>query len=192
MQTETGDVPMAYLLGRNDTNRRLIADLLRSDGMEVESSGDLKVAAARAESGPAPNLAIVDVDGYPSDVWPVCEGFVRLGVPVVVLTRSRTGEVQDRTLGLGVRVVLEKPLRKANLQAIVRSLVGDAGSGGARGPRGGSGDAADGGAGDDDRADADGDGDDGAGTDRGGDEGIVVRPVGERGTDPPPGPRKIR
>lgn len=117
--------PSAVVLARKEANRRLLAELLTEAGLDVETYAEPEEAETAAGEGPV-SLAMVDVDGFGSEVWAVCKALVAADVSVVLITSSRTDRVQEATLSLGVRSVLEKPLRKANLTALVRTLTGGA------------------------------------------------------------------
>lgn len=108
------------MAARNDANRRLLAQLLREESFTVVEEGTLPDLET---SGGGPlALALIDIDGFSRHVWDACEDLVEQDVPVVVIAGSRTDEVQDATLSLGVRTVLEKPLRRSNVKALVRTL----------------------------------------------------------------------
>lgn len=108
----------------NEANIRLLEDFL------VDATGTVQIVTDVAEFDDAvdlddpPPLAIVDIDGYGREVWELIERLGEAGVPVIVLARYRTQEVQQATLKYPVRTVLEKPVRKAQLKAIVDTLTG--------------------------------------------------------------------
>lgn len=98
-----------------------MAQLLREESFTVVEEATLSDIET-SENGSPPALALVDIDGFSRDVWDTCEDLVGQDVPVVVIAGSRTDEVLDATLGLGVRTVLEKPLRQSNVKALIRTL----------------------------------------------------------------------
>lgn len=106
-------------------NRRLIRETLTEAGFEVVAVEDPGELPAHLDPDDPPALGLVDVDGYGDDVWEACSTMADAGVPVVVLTGQRTEAVEQRTLQAGVRNVLEKPVRKANLVAIARTIHGE-------------------------------------------------------------------
>lgn len=110
---------------RKAVNRRLIREALTEAGFEVVGVEDPSEIPDRLEIEPTPALGLVDVDGYGEAVWEACSAMVEAGVPVIVLTRQRTEAIEQRTLKIGVRNVLEKPVRKANLVAIARTIHGE-------------------------------------------------------------------
>lgn len=115
--------PRALLLARNPANRRLLGELLQGLGLEVVEADGIEDVHSRIEAAKGLSVALVDIGGLTPEIWEVCEMLGEREVPVVVVTPSRTDEVHDATLKAGVHSVLEKPLQKANVTAIVRSLV---------------------------------------------------------------------
>lgn len=117
--------PRALLVARKPANRRLLGELLEGEGLEVVEVDDTESARSQIEGATAFDVALVDIGGLTPQVWEICEVLGDRGTPVVVVVPSRTDEVQDATLKAGVHSVLEKPLQKANLKALVGSLVSD-------------------------------------------------------------------
>lgn len=115
----------ALLLARNPANRRLLGELLEGEDLEVVESDAVEDASKRLGSLGDLALGLVDIGGLTAEVWDVCSDLGEEDVPVVVIVPSRTDEVHDATLRAGVHSVLEKPLQKANLKAIVGSLAND-------------------------------------------------------------------
>lgn len=116
--------PRALLVARNPANRRLLGELLEGEGLEVVESEAVEDAREQVEGSTGLSLGLVDIGGLTPEIWNVCEALSSDGVPVVVLAASRTDEVHEATLTAGVHSVLEKPLQKANLKAMVGSLAG--------------------------------------------------------------------
>lgn len=106
-------------------NRRLIRETLTEAGFDVVTVQDPGELPDHLDPDDPPALGLVDVDGYGDDVWDACSTMAEADVPVVVLTGQRTEAIEQRTLQVGVRNVLEKPVRKANLVAIARTIHGE-------------------------------------------------------------------
>lgn len=107
------------VVARKEANRRLLEGFLDEQGLPVEGVSDLDELTL-GEDPPA--ASIVDIDGYGEEIWAVIDRLRDAGSAVVVLTRYRTKKIQEATLRHPVRTVLEKPVRKAQLQAIVETL----------------------------------------------------------------------
>lgn len=120
MADDGGRVLMVVV--RKAANRRLIREALTEAGFEVVAVEDPSEIPDRLDLEPPPALGLVDVDGFGEPVWEACSQMVEADVPVIVLTRQRTEAIEQRTLKIGVRNVLEKPVRKANLLALARTL----------------------------------------------------------------------
>lgn len=123
----TGALPVpasnALLVARNPANRELLSEVLRKEGFEVVESDGVDDAHKRVETTPGLAVCLMDIGGLTPEAWTVCEDLSDQGVPVVVIAPSRTDQVHDATLKAGVHSVLEKPIKKANLQAILGSFV---------------------------------------------------------------------
>lgn len=120
MAGDSGHVLMVVV--QKAANRRLIREALTEAGFEVVAVEDPSEIPDRIDLEPPPALGLVDVDGFGETVWEACSAMVEADIPVVVLTRQRTEAIEQRTLKIGVRNVFEKPVRKANLLAIARTL----------------------------------------------------------------------
>lgn len=123
MGPETARALMVVVL--KAVNRRLIRETLIEAGFEVVAIQNPGELPDHLDPDDPPALGLVDVDGYGDDIWEACSTMADAGVPVVVLTGQRTEAIEQRTLKFGVRNVLEKPVRKANLVAIARTIHGE-------------------------------------------------------------------
>lgn len=109
------------LVARNRRNLSLLEEVAADAAEEIET------VSTPSELGELPRergehrLALVDVDDYSEEVWAMIERLTDAGVRVIVLTRLRGSEVQSQALFHGVSLLLEKPVRRQNLQAIVRT-----------------------------------------------------------------------
>lgn len=118
----TSDEPCVLVVAHRAANRQLLTEVIETLECTVrgaEELGDVDVALGEGSFA----LALVDLDGFPRQVWETLRALADREVPIVVMTRSRTEEIQETTLKIGVRTVLEKPVGKGNLRALVRSLV---------------------------------------------------------------------
>lgn len=114
--------PPGLLLARNTANRTQLAGLLEDEGLHVHEASGLQQASELFAKTPGFVLAIVDIGGLTPEVWTLCKELTSGGVPVVVITGKQSEEIQDATLRAGVHSVLEKPIRKANLKALIGTL----------------------------------------------------------------------
>jgi two-component system alkaline phosphatase synthesis response regulator PhoP len=121
------------LLVEDETNlRRTITDLLKSDGYEVESSGDGLEAQNMAMSR-AYDLIILDVMLPSRNGFDICRHLRKNGVNTPILMLTARSELNNKVQGLkaGGDDYLTKPFETPELQARVEALLRRA-SGGTR------------------------------------------------------------
>lgn len=106
----------------NKANLQLLEEFLATADVPVDAVSDPSEIQARPDPDDPPPFAMVDVDGLGAEVWELVDRLNAADVPVVVLTQYRTEEIQKAMLKHPVRTVLEKPVRKAQLKAIVETL----------------------------------------------------------------------
>ncbi len=116
--------PLVLAAGANQRNLELLSESLRGAGYSVRQATDAEgiLEQFTAEPG-ALRLLVLDLDGMPREVGRGCQRAREAHVPVVALARVRTEEVETWAIKHGVRTLLEKPVRRANLLAIVSSFV---------------------------------------------------------------------
>lgn len=110
------------LVMKQPGNLRVVCDAVGEVGMTGVgvSSEDELVAELRRES-PA-RMALVDVTGFGRDVWGLCELLQRHDVTFIVLSAANDSEIGSRSVALGARSVLQKPVAKRALLELVRNL----------------------------------------------------------------------
>lgn len=106
------------IVGRNDTNRSLVADLLSEAGYETVTSATLDADAV----ADATSLVLVDADGFGENVWAACERLRERGIPFLVLS------IEPMLVESGTQdgdTVLEKPIEKQRLLRAIGNALGD-------------------------------------------------------------------
>ena len=109
--------------GVHELNQTLLADALTDRGYTVRRTSSTEgIMAAFSEGPDEPDILILDLDGMPEEVGHACQELSGRGVPVLALVRARTEKAETWALQHGVRMLLEKPVRHANLMVMVGSL----------------------------------------------------------------------
>jgi len=119
------------LLVEDETNlRRILTDLLKSDGYMVESSGDGLEAQDMALSQ-AYDLIILDVMLPSRNGFDICRHLRKSGVNTPILMLTARSELNNKVQGLkaGGDDYLTKPFETPELQARVEALLRRAASG---------------------------------------------------------------
>jgi two-component system, OmpR family, alkaline phosphatase synthesis response regulator PhoP len=113
------------LLVEDETNlRRTVSDLLKSDGYNVESSGDGMEAQDMAMSHPY-DLIILDVMLPSRNGFDICRHLRKNGVNTPILMLTARSELNNKVQGLkaGGDDYLTKPFETPELQARVEALL---------------------------------------------------------------------
>jgi len=113
------------LLVEDETNlRRTVSDLLKSDGYNVESSGDGMEAQDLAMSQPY-DLIILDVMLPSRNGFDICRHLRKNGVNTPILMLTARSELNNKVQGLkaGGDDYLTKPFETPELQARVEALL---------------------------------------------------------------------
>lgn len=113
------------LVMRRAGNARVVQQAMAELGLNgVSVSNESELAGALADAAP-PRSAVVDVSGFGSTAWRMCDTLHQRGVPFVVLSAARDAGAGSLSLAHGATSVLHKPVAKSALLQLVRSLGGD-------------------------------------------------------------------
>lgn len=106
------------VVGRNETNRSLVAELLADAGYEPVTSATLEAD----DVDDATSLVLVDADGFGAEIWDACERLRARGVPFLVLSLEPMLVEAGTDSG---ETVLEKPIGKERLLRAIGNALGD-------------------------------------------------------------------
>lgn len=123
---------------RRSPKRPLIA-VIDSNRVSLESYGiqlsqgryralqvtDLDELDRVLETVPDINLALIDLEGFGSEVWDRCQQLKRARIPFVLLSPHRSPTVQRDAIQAGARGVFIKPLAPGELVEHVRAVIGE-------------------------------------------------------------------
>lgn len=110
-------------LGKGDENQRLLAEALRDMDYEVETAENRAGLSDSLSDAPAPDLSIIDIDGYDPRIWEISQRLAKESIPVLVVTTADADRVRAEANRHGIDAVLSKPLDTARLTATLDSLL---------------------------------------------------------------------
>lgn len=108
-------------VAHNRQNLALLKETFEAEGVSVRTAATPEEMARFPDPDEEIHVALVDVDGFGEEVWDLCERLSDAGVPVIVVAKIRDDRVQRESIKRGVSTVVEKPLRKANLRAMLHT-----------------------------------------------------------------------
>lgn len=103
-------------------NASMMTDFLADNGFRSVAATSLdEFDEAIVEDGI--DLALVDADGFPAEVWERCETVQKGDIPLFVISQHRTA-VQEKGREHQVTGVFEKPLGQDALLETIEQLLG--------------------------------------------------------------------
>ena len=106
--------------------QRLLALMIKTEGMQADSADDGDAALARAGAAPAPDLILLDVMLPGIDGFTVCERLKRdpatAMIPIVLITALEDRASRVRGIRAGADDFLSKPVQREELLARVQTL----------------------------------------------------------------------
>lgn len=119
------------IVDRNERNVQLLSAFLNEAGYTTHGVSDVSTLddfLERLTPGSGVALALVDLTGFPTDLWERCRRIHDAGIVLIVIARAQLATAQTRLQREGRRAgaarVLTKPLRKEQLLTLVRILTG--------------------------------------------------------------------
>jgi DNA-binding response OmpR family regulator len=112
-------------LAQKDRDRELLTAFLEDMGYETRTArGFDEFDRLRAEvTGENVGLGVFDIDGFTEAVWQRSEELAAGDTPVLVLTGNKPERVRNEALSHGVDSIVEKPVRKAELESTIQTLL---------------------------------------------------------------------
>jgi class 3 adenylate cyclase len=106
--------------------QRLLALMIKTEGMQADTADDGDAALARAGAAPAPDLILLDVMLPGVDGFSVCERLKRdpatAMIPIVLITALEDRASRVRGIRAGADDFLSKPVQREELLARVQTL----------------------------------------------------------------------
>lgn len=103
---------------------RLVGEILRSDGIEIEYAADGVDALERLRTS-VPDLVVLDLALPRIDGWEILNTLQQAGreIPVVIITAHGQGSAAERAFSKGASRFFEKPFIPAELKEAVKELL---------------------------------------------------------------------
>lgn len=109
------------LVNKNDQDASLLQKFLKQEGYETTVAKSLSDIDSTLDESGDYELAIVDADGFPPQLWNRCKQLQQEGIPFFVLSLKPDQVRSSRDEG-EQDLVLEKPLGKHDLLDLITSI----------------------------------------------------------------------
>jgi DNA-binding response OmpR family regulator len=119
--------PLILTVDRNRRNLVLLAQFLDKDGYQsfgATSIEEFEQALSRAAEAEIA-LVLVDISGFDSQIWKLCEWLRDEQIPFLVISPRQSAAIQQESVTYGARSMLVKPLVVKELLRFIRSLLGE-------------------------------------------------------------------
>lgn len=112
-------------LASKERDRELFKDFMEDLGYETRSADgfDQFDRLLTDSVGEDVGLGVFDIDGFTEAVWERSMELSTNDIPVLVLTGNEPERVRDQALSHGADSILEKPVRKAELERTINILL---------------------------------------------------------------------
>lgn len=112
-------------LARRQRDQELFTAFLEDLGYETRTARGFDEFDSLLVDLPAEDvgLGVFDVDGFTEAVWERSGELSASDTPVLVLTGDEPERVRDEALSHGADSIVEKPVRKAELEATIHTLL---------------------------------------------------------------------
>jgi len=108
-----------FIAGKNKMNNKMLADFITKSGFETQLV-DLDSELSRSEI--QDGLLLIDIGGFSQDIWDVISLCKATGVSVVLCIPQGNSSLKKQSFESEVLAVLEKPIKTAELMAIIKSV----------------------------------------------------------------------
>jgi DNA-binding response OmpR family regulator len=125
--------PGVLIVDANRRNVELLTDFLRGHGFATHGLSTLSELDSLLDGAIRDHvaLALIDLTGLDTAVWDRCKRIHEAGIAFITIARSLTTEgertMRSHSATSGAHATLTKPLRKEQLLALVRILIGNDG-----------------------------------------------------------------
>jgi DNA-binding response OmpR family regulator len=117
------DPPHVLVLDHNRRNLTLLTQFLMRQGYQVVPALRLKEVAQALNSVTKINLALLDISGFDSSIWTVCQQLREQEIPFLVISPRQHAAIQQASIAHGALGLLNKPIAMREFLQLVRELL---------------------------------------------------------------------
>ncbi|MGV0024604.1 response regulator transcription factor [Phormidesmis priestleyi] len=111
------------VLDRNRHNLTLLTQFLEQQGYQVLPALCLEDVASALNSMTKINLALIDISGFDSSIWEVCQQLCEQEIPFLVISARHHAAIQQASIAHGALGLLNKPIALREFLQLIRELL---------------------------------------------------------------------
>ena len=111
------------VLNCNRRNLDLLTQLLEQQGYRVLSTICLQEVAQTLTQSSRIDLALIDISGFGSSIWTVCQQLCEQEIPFLVISPRHHAAIQQASIAHGALGLLKKPLAMREFSQLIRELL---------------------------------------------------------------------
>jgi len=115
--------PKILILDRNRHNLTLMTQFLEKQGYQTLPVISLEEVAPTLIPSNTIKLALIDITGFDSSVWTVCQQLREQGIPFLVVSPRHHSAIQQASIASGAKGLLGKPLAMREFAQLIRDLL---------------------------------------------------------------------
>lgn len=111
------------ILDRNRRNLALMTQFLEQQGYQTLPILSLEEVAHTLAPSNTISLALIDITGFDSSVWTVCQQLREQEIPFLVISPRHQAAIQQASVASGAIGLLGKPLAMREFAQLIRDLL---------------------------------------------------------------------
>ena len=111
------------ILDRNRRNLTLMTQFLEQQGYQTLPIISLEEVVRTLTSSNTISLALIDITGFDSSVWTVCQQLRGQEIPFLVISPRHHAAIQQASVAAGATGLLGKPLAMREFAQLIRDLL---------------------------------------------------------------------
>ena len=114
---------LILLVTRNVKNAKLLGKALLDEGYRMRVATTVEEFASTVDSDEPIALALVDLTGFDSRIWPLCERLRSAETPLLMLAARKSPTIDRKGHEHGASSVLVKPVGVRELLGLMRVMI---------------------------------------------------------------------
>lgn len=111
------------VLDRNRRNLELLTQFLAQQGYQTLPAICLEEVASTLTQFSKIDLALIDISGFDSSIWSVCQQLREQEIPFLVISSRHQVAIQQASIAHGAAGLLGKPLVMREFSQLIRALL---------------------------------------------------------------------